>query len=126
MPFSITYDAKIACILVSVEGEFNFALFERMAPEVARCINESGCDHILNDMRQANLSEHVGTIYSMPEHAMKAGIERSIKRALVVTGSLSEFWFLETVFLNQGNVVKLFNDIDDARRWLLGEGPDSG
>ncbi|MCK4537180.1 MAG: hypothetical protein KAV42_00140 [Candidatus Krumholzibacteria bacterium] len=119
MPCSITYNPETECILVSVEGEFDLALFDSMAAEVARCIDENDCRLILNDLRHASLTEHVAGIYSMPEHALKEGIGRGVKRALVVSGTLSEFWFLETVFLNQGNIVKLFNKIDDAKRWLF-------
>ena len=121
MRYSITYDPEAECILVFMVGALDSSLFDGMATEVARCIEENDCGLILNDMRQASLVEHVAGIYSMPDHAIKMGIARSVKRALVVSGVLSEFWFLETVFLNQGNVVKLFNDIDEARLWLSGE-----
>ena len=121
MSYLITYDPETGCILVSVEGDFDLSLFDGMAAEVARCVDEYGCRLILNDLRQATLSERVAGIYSMPDHAMKMGIDRSVKRALVVNGSLSEFWFLETVFLNQGNVVKLFNNINAAKQWLFDE-----
>ena len=57
----------------------------------------------------------------MPEQALKAGVCRTIKRALVVNGAFSEFRFLETVFINQGNIVKMFNSIDDAKGWLFDE-----
>ena len=59
------------------------------------------------------------TTYNMPETALKAGVGRGIKRALVAK-NLNDFHFLETVFLNRGNIVKLFDNIDEAREWLLG------
>ncbi|MBU8922598.1 MAG: hypothetical protein KOO63_12340 [Bacteroidales bacterium] len=119
MPYSVTYDPETDCILVSVEGEFSLSLFEGMAAEVARCSNENDCRRILADLRNAILKESVAGIFAMPKNAIKKGIGRNVKRALVVKGDFSEFWFLETVFLNQGNVVKLFNNIDDAMRWLF-------
>ncbi len=118
MPFSVTYDPEADCIFVSVQGEFDLTLFDSMAAEVARCSVESGCSHILNDLRLAILKESVAGIFFMPEHAIKKGVGRKVKRALVVSGELSEFWFLETVFINQGNTVKLFDNIDDAKQWL--------
>jgi hypothetical protein len=120
MPYSVKYDTETECILVSVEGELNLSLFDSMAAEVARCLNEYGCRRILNDLRHAKPTKSVVDIYTMPERALKAGVARVVKRALVVSGTSSEFRFLETVFFNQGNIVQLFNSIDDAKRWLFG------
>ena len=95
-----------------------------MASEVARLLENHGCKQVLNDLRQATLTESVVSIYAMPKQAINVGVGQTIKRALVVNGDLSEFRFLETVFLNEGNNVKMFNSIDDAKGWLFGgEGP---
>ena len=121
MPYSITYDKETDCIFVSVEGEFDISLFNSMAPEVAQMLKKHGCRHVLNDLQHATPSKSVFDTYPIPKKAIKSGVGRNIKRALVVSGDLSEFIFLETVFLNQGNIVKLFNSIDDAKGWLFGE-----
>ncbi len=120
MPYSVTYDEETACVFVSVEGELNLSLFDNIASEVMQCIKEYGCKRILNDLRQAKPVKSVVDIYSMPERAVQIGIAHTVKRALVVSGTASEFRFLETVFINQGNIVQMFNSIDDAKRWLLG------
>ena len=44
----------------------------------------------------------------------------SIRRALVAQDDLENFRFFENVAVNRGQRVKLFTDIDEARRWLLG------
>lgn len=119
MPYSVEYDKKTDCIYVSVEGEFNLSSFNSMAADVAQCLSECGCRRILNDLRHARLMGSIVDIYSMPERAMKVGITRAVKRALVISGTFSRFHFLETVFINQGNIVRLFNSIDDAKRWLF-------
>ena len=120
MPYSVEYDKDADCILVSVEGELDFLLFGRMAEDVAQCIKDHHCERILNDLREVRLKESVADIYSMPQQALKSGVARAVKRALVVSGPLSEFRFLETVFVNRGNIVKLFHNIDEARHWLAG------
>lgn len=120
MPYSVTYDKKTDCIFVSVEGELTLSLFDSMAEEAARCLNEYGCRRILNDLRNARPTKSVLDIYTMPERALNLGVVRTVKRALVVGRTFSEFRFLETVFINQGNIVRLFNSIDEAKQWLLG------
>ncbi|MCK5226711.1 MAG: hypothetical protein KAJ60_10765 [Desulfobulbaceae bacterium] len=121
MPYSVTYDEETDCIFVSVNGELNLSLFNSMAPEVAQLLKKHACKQVLNDLRHTTLEQSVLSIYSMPEQALKAGVCRTIKRALVVNGAFSEFRFLETVFINQGNIVKMFNSIDDAKGWLFDE-----
>jgi hypothetical protein len=116
MPYSVTYDTETDCVLVSVEGELNLSLFDNMAAEAAQCLNEYGSGRILNDLRHAKPTKLAADIYNMPKHALKAGIAHTVKRALVVSKTFPEFHFLETVFINQGNIVQLFNSIDDAKR----------
>jgi len=124
MSFSVEYREETECIYVSVEGELNLALFKEISAEVGLCINKHKCSKILNDLRKAILTDSAGDIYYMPKQALDAGIVRSIRRALLVGGGFSEYRFMETVFVNQGNVVRLFNDIDEAKEWLFG-GRDS-
>lgn len=119
MPYSVTYDSETDCILISVEGDLNLSMIDGLAVEVALCLEEYDCRCVLNDLRNARLTESVFDIYSIPKLAMNLGITRSVKRALVVNGPFSEFRFLETVFVNQGNIVKMFNSIDEARQWLF-------
>jgi hypothetical protein len=121
MPYSIKYTKETNCIYISIEGTLDLSLFDRMATEVAHYVNEYGCRRILNDLCQATPIGSTFDIYSMPKHALEAGVSRNVRRALLVSGPFSKFRFLETVFINQGNIVKLFNDIDNAKRWLFGE-----
>jgi len=125
MPYSVTYDTETDCIYVSVQGKLNLSLLDSIAAEVARCIVEHGCRRILNDLRQATPTASVSDIYNMPKHALAAGVDRAVKRALLINEPFSTFRFLETVFINQGNIVQLFNNVDDAKRWLFDEKANS-
>ncbi|MCK5131565.1 MAG: hypothetical protein KAR40_05375 [Candidatus Sabulitectum sp.] len=125
MSYSIGFDKKIDCIIVTVAGDFHLSAMQSLAAEVAKHLNEHGCRCILNDLRNAALSEPSSATYKMPEAALKAGVSRHIKRALVVSDLSSDFRFLETVFVNQGNIVKLFVDIDEARSWISPKSTDS-
>jgi len=55
----------------------------------------------------------------MPRCTRQVGVEPHIKRALVVSELSPDFHFLETVFINQGHIVKVFTDINAALQWLL-------
>jgi len=119
MSYRINYNKEEEYIAVTVEGKFALSTLEELAADVARFIKQYNCYRLLNDMRRARLTEDTLDIYNMPKSATQAGIGPRFKRALVVSELSSNFHFLETVFINQGHIVKMFTDIDAALRWLL-------
>ncbi|MCK5787037.1 MAG: hypothetical protein KAH54_10845 [Candidatus Sabulitectum sp.] len=119
MAFTVKYDEERDCVCVSVKGAFNLVAMRSLSTEVGTHLEENQCNCILNDMRNASLIDTITNTWFMPGMALRSGIHRRIKRALVVSDISQEFLFLETVFLNSGNIVKLFLDIDDARNWLF-------
>jgi hypothetical protein len=125
MSFSVTYEDETDCLYVTIDGDLDLTLFKEMSARVGVCLKERGCTRILNDLRNALPTDSAGEIYFMPKQALDAGIARSIRRALLVSGDFSEYSFLETVFINQGNIVKLFDDIEEAKNWLFGGGKDN-
>jgi hypothetical protein len=118
MPYTIKYDEELDCIMVVVEGQLDLSLLKSLASDVAKAIEKYGSRRILNDLRRARLKGVVDA-YHMPRAAEESGVTLRCRRALVVGEASSDFDFLETVFLNQGHVVKMFVSIDDARHWLL-------
>jgi len=126
MPYKINYEKESGYISVTVQGDFALSNLKDLAADVAKSIEQYGCNHILNDMRQAKLTKGTIDIYNMPKFASSSGIDTYCKRALVVGEQSSDFRFLETVFINQGHNVKMFTDIEEAMRWLLNkENPKS-
>lgn len=121
MSYHIEYREERGYIYVVFDGFLDIHVFQSMAREVGRLIQDTGCDRILSDMRKSTLDEGVGDVYFMPKQALAAGVSRSVRRALVVSAPVSDYCFLETVFVNQGNVVKVFEDFGEAEKWLFSE-----
>ena len=119
MPYTINYNDTKNCIMVKVEGELNLELLQKIASDVSRLVEKKGCRYILKDLRQASTTHNVLNIYQMPGAAKEAGLFPACKRALVVGQRASDFHFLETVFRNQGHLVKMFTTIEEAEAWLL-------
>jgi hypothetical protein len=42
-----------------------------------------------------------------------------VKRAVVVAKDIRDFQFYETVTIDSGQNIKLFQDMDEAKKWLL-------
>jgi hypothetical protein len=121
MSHRIVYEKEGDYVSVVVEGNFALPMLKVLAVDVARQIEQHGCNRILNDMRLAKLTKGTIDIYNMPKIASASGIDTYCKRALVVSEISSDFHFLETVFLNQGHNVRMFTDIEEAMSWLLEE-----
>jgi hypothetical protein len=119
MSYKINYNKEQDYIAVTIEGEFTLSTIKELAADVAGFVERYNCNHILNDLRHARLTEETLDIYNMPKNAIHAGLGSYLKRALVVSEFSSNFRFLETVFINQGHIVKMFTGIDDALHWLL-------
>ena len=118
MSYTINYDQGTETIMVAVHGELDLQLLQRLATDVAAAIKRHDCKRILNDLRNARLTQKSFDIYQMPEEAKKLGIGHSHKRALVVEDRATDFHFLETVFVNRGYEVKMFTNPDEALVWL--------
>ncbi len=118
MSYSLKFDTDLNCITVIFTGELSLSTLPDLAKDVAVYLNKYECRCILNDLSNATVTSSTTSVYKMPEAAAEAGVGQGIKRALLVS-NLGDFRFLETVFVNRGNTVKLFTDIDKARSWLL-------
>lgn len=119
MPFTVEYDEERSCILVTCSGDLDLQLVESTATEVSSMIARTGCRLILNDLRCAQLTRDAFKVYKIPRIMTEVGIGSGVRRALVVGDHQEEFHFLETVFLNYGNDVRMFADIQDAEAWLF-------
>jgi hypothetical protein len=117
--YTIGYDEENGCICVTVTGKLSLSSMKELAPAVQELLLERGCCRVLNNMKDAVLTDSASEAYYMPAVALKSGIQQSVKRALVVREITPVFLFLETVFLNSGNIVKMFVDLDEARQWLF-------
>jgi len=126
MSYKINYDKEQDYIAVTIEGDFGLSTIKELAADIAGSVKRYNCNRILNDMRHARLTEGTFNIYNMPKIASRAGVEPRFKRALVVSKLSSDYHFLETVFVNQGHIVKVFTDIDAALRWLLNKETPKG
>ncbi|NOZ62832.1 MAG: hypothetical protein GXO74_14310 [Calditrichaeota bacterium] len=118
MSYTVTYDEECDCILVSVAGEFNLPLLEKIATDVEKIEKKHGCKRIINNLLEAKLADGALEVYKMPEKAKQMGVDYTYKRALVVGDRFLDFYFLETVFVNQGHLVKMFATFDEAKEWL--------
>lgn len=124
MPYTIAYNTAAHIIELSFQGGITVSDAREMVNDVLELATKHKCSLLLNDFRDAEISASTVEIYEFPltvaEGFVSAGGNPAgFKRALVVAKGLEDFHFFETVSINRGQDVKLFNNLDEARKWLL-------
>jgi len=62
---TVNYDEERECIFVTVEGELNLPLLEKIAAEVGKIEREHGCKRVLNNLLDAKMTQGALEVYKM-------------------------------------------------------------
>ena len=131
MAYQVIYSADEDCVHATIEGVVDLAMAHRYAREIIKQLSAQNCLRVLSDMRQASIQLSTMDLYDLPawieEVLEEAGVNRAVKRALVVAKDFSEYRFFETVSRNHGHLLEVFADSNTtgifrdtmkAREWL--------
>jgi hypothetical protein len=121
MSYSTKYDAQADFITIEVKQAINAHLVRQISHDVIRLAKEHNCFLILTDAREATVSLSTVELYDLPKLIQEVALEletqvQSFKRALVVSRDIDDFTFFETVSRNSSQKVKLFRDVNEARK----------
>ena len=123
MSYDISYDADAGIISVTHHESFDLAAVDGFIEDTLSAVKKHQCYRIFIDYRGVELVGTITKIYNVPKKVSKALSEAGlqshvIKRALVISGYTKGFRFLEAVSINRGQPLKIFQDIDEAKKWL--------
>lgn len=120
MPFTVTYDSNIDCVVTRISGNMDTALITDFFSEIGKVAATNNCIRVLSDLREGKIAAPMTDIYEMAKSLDKLKILKSFKRAIVISQDHKDYQFWETVCYNQGyHKVKLFTDYEQAKKWLL-------
>ncbi len=124
MPYTINYNPETRIIEMKIHDDFRFSEGSEIISELIRVIKEQNCFLILNVMRAAKMKLSTFDIYELPKLLANTFDSSEVnshklKRALVVEKDLEDYKFFETVTGNRGQQLRLFFDLDEAKKWLL-------
>jgi hypothetical protein len=125
MPFTVTYNNELRIIESTlVDQVTNKDLLKHEAQCIALA-KENESTRILSDARQATLEMSVVDLYGLPEFYGDQGLQRSVRIAVLPPTSeagkdLVDFY--ETVSLNRGWTVGIFEERQEALDWLFNDG----
>jgi hypothetical protein len=124
MSYTLTYDSEADCIIASIVGDFDPAVVREFLKTMAVLAKEKHCTRVLTDLRSAKPRFSVLEIDDLPRFAAEAGLDISVRRALVVAGNFDDYTFYRASSAIRGQNVRIFRDIDAARKWLFEENAD--
>lgn len=119
MPFSIHYHSDDQVLEGKFEGEYNLVSMRESAAQLTDAIEEYGCLSIMNDFREAKMELSTTEIFNAAGKCEFANKRRGIVRAYVYASDARLFRFFETTSRNNGQIVRVFQNYDEAKTWLL-------
>lgn len=121
MKASVSYDDDRAICLVRVGGTISDRDDVRSFFEPARPLLEKrGGKRVLFDMREAEIAAGTLETFDTAAQPESWGWDKSYMAAVVYSEITENARFLETVGVNRGIMIKVFDDVDEATAWLLG------
>lgn len=118
MKISVTYDEVHNCLYGKAVGAFEPKHVKEYGDEILRVARIHNCKRFLNDMREADLRLSITDLYYASAEAMIGEFDRTWKRALIVKELTKEIEFYEITATNKGLIIKVFDNYDEALKWL--------
>ncbi len=127
MPHTVRYNPELRIIETVVQGDLTRQEAEEIISGIIRTALETGCYLCLSDYRQAVMKLATMEIYKVPHLILDASLAQQLdagkfKRAIVVSADQEDFHFFETVTVNSGQNLRVFEDVQTALEWLLRSG----
>lgn len=119
MTWKLSHIADGNIIQIETAGELTVQQLNQMAKEAIEAGNLHNSTSFLADHRNAVVALNTVEIFERPQAWDKLNFPRASRIAQVAPESrLKDFNFLENVSLNRGYRVRVFTDIDAAKKWL--------
>jgi hypothetical protein len=129
MPYTIIYNSDAHIIETRIQGDIDLNEIKELLTELAQISKEKNCTLLLGDYREARIKINIAldvfkVIKIASDIYLSSGLNtHGAKRALVFAKNLEAKWirYYENVMVNRGYNAKVFYDLDEAKKWLLGE-----
>ena len=124
MTHTVTYNPVLGVIETVAHGNLTLREAKDIISEITQVAAEKDCFLCLSDYRNATIDMSTLQIHDLPrilsDLVISFGLRPSkFKRAIIAEKNSRDFRFFETVTLNQGQQIRLFHDLDEAKQWLF-------
>ena len=126
MTHTVTYNSALHIVESKLQGNMTLGEVDEIIAKTAKIAKENDCRLIFNDFREVSRKLSILQIYELPDRIRTIftsfGINVGLyKRANVVAKDWDDYIFHENVMINRGQKEKVFTDMDEAKKWLLGK-----
>jgi hypothetical protein len=126
MTHTVTYNSTLHIVESKLQGNMTLGEVNEIITKTAKIAKENDCRLMFNDFREVSRKLSILQIYELPDRIRNIftsfGINVGLyKRANVVAKDWDEYIFHENVMVNCGQKEKVFTDMDEAKKWLLGK-----
>lgn len=115
---NVAYSPEHDCLICTIAGDLNLEKVGDCVKQITEEAKKNNCKCLLNDLRRANLDLSIVDLYMTAEKVISKELDRSWRRAIVVDVDSEKAEFYETTAHNRGLSIRIFNDIDEALKWL--------
>ena len=124
--YTIFYNPEEHVLESRFQGDLTLTEVKAFISEAGSIAIEKDCTLFLTDYREATLKLSTLEIYEVPKIMQKTFSSSTnsvhlLRRAVVAAKDLGDYRFYETVTANAGQKARLFHDVDEAKKWLLGK-----
>ena len=124
MSHTITYNSDLGIVEIKFRENVIWKEVKEILWQSAQIAKEQNCFLFLSDFREATMKLSILELYEFPKllseiFASSEISPHKIKRAFVVANDLENYNFFENVNVNRGYQHKMFQDISEAKKWLL-------
>lgn len=126
MSHTVIYNSELHFVESKLQGDMTLGEVKEIVTKIAQLAKEKECRLIRTDFREVSRKLSIFQIYELPDCTKNIFTSFGInvllyKRANVVAKDLDDYIFHENVMVNRGQNEKVFTDIDQAKKWLLGK-----
>ncbi|HMZ06653.1 MAG TPA: hypothetical protein PK078_03470 [Anaerolineales bacterium] len=119
MEWTIEYLTDEDLLYIRTCGVMTRESADTMVKEIVEAAECHRCDRQIVDHRETLFAFSIIEYYERPDVNEKIGISRKWKIAMVFQELNENTQFMENVFHNRGYNFRQFNDLAEAKRWVL-------
>jgi hypothetical protein len=120
MEWKIEYISTEDYLYIRTKGVLTAQSANSMVREIVEASARHQCDRQIVDHRETSFALDLFEYYERPEVNKQIGISQRWKIAMIFRELDQNTLFMETVFRNRGYNFREFDDLEKAKRWLLG------
>ena len=121
--WNVVYVPEERFVHTVVTGETRPEDVRELLREQARVGREHGCRLFLIDLGGAAPAATYYELFRLPDICEEVGVSKSGRHALVAPTHTRLYRLVESVLRNRGCPIRVFEEYEDAERWLLADGP---